>query len=164
MSVIKACIGVLLKQSFNAENLMSVAMRSGARRYATLIALCLLVPGTAAWAQHGALTLRPLKVTFDGKLERATESAAPVQLRLRIPPDFAAYAGTLPRLALSAGNVASIPSPAGPTTPLADAVTCPMPVARRDSSAVPTMPRHDPPVGDRGGVTVPSCRNPLDTP
>ncbi len=55
-------------------------------------------------------------------------------------------------------------SPAESAPSLSSMVTCPMPVVRRDSSAVPTMPRVNPPLTESGGVTIPSCRNPLDAP
>jgi hypothetical protein len=131
---------------------MSVVTSKCAWRRRLLVALFLLVPGASVFAQGGPFTLPSVTPMLGGARPWVPGRIGPVRLRLGLAPDLLTNAGERPHPVASPRSGAL----------RAPTVTCPMPVVRRDSSAVPLMPRLDPPVGDRSGVNVPSCRNPLD--
>ena len=129
--------------------------------------LLVAILSTPALAQRGPFTLPAAARVFGGGRPLEPVRLAPFRLRLGLAPDARTDVRDLPwpqnpPLTRGASVVVRTPSDAVLSRGHMPAVSCPMPVGRLDSSAVPVMPRLVSPSRDLGGVAVPSCPNPLD--
>jgi hypothetical protein len=143
---------------------MSMVTFDGWLRGASLLALLMILPDARAEAQGRPFVLPSVTDTLGSPARQLVLQVPPVRLRLGLAQDDQSYAQDLLRPAPSLVHSAPRLMPAAFLSEEAPMVTCPMPVVRRDSSSVPVMPRLNAPLSDSGGVTIPSCRNPLDAP
>lgn len=147
---------------------MSLVATNGGWSRAALLALLMLLPGTHAVAQGRPFTLPSVTDALGSPARQLALEVPPMRLRFGVAQDDQVDEQALLRPFPSSNRGAPVriraPFQAVAAPTRESMVECPMPVVRRDSSAVSAMPRLDPPLGDTGGVTVPSCRNPLDTP
>ena len=129
--------------------------------------LLVAISSTPALAQRGPFTLPAAARGFGSGRLLEPVRLAPFRLRLGLAPDAQTDVRDLPwpqspSLTRGASLVVRTPTDAALSRGHMTAASCPMPVVRLDSSAVPVMPRLVSPSHDLGGVAVPSCPNPLD--
>ncbi len=129
--------------------------------------LLVAISSTPALAPRRAFTLPSAAGLFGSVRPLEPVRSAPLRLRLGLAPDMQTDVRDVqwpprPSFTREARVVVRAPTDAAFSRGSVPVVLCPMPVGRRDTSAVPTMPRLDAPDRDPGGVVVPSCVNSLD--
>ena len=129
--------------------------------------LLVAISSTPALAQRGPFSLPPAARGLGSGRPLEVGRLAPFRLRLGLAPEAPTDVRDTPwpqRPSRTRGPnvVVSTLTDAVPSRGYMPAVSCPMPVVRLDSSAVPVMQRLVSPSRDLGGVAVPSCPNPLD--
>ena len=134
------------------------------RQRAWLGLLLVAIPSTPALAQRSPFTLPSAAGVFGSGRPREPVRFAPRLLRLGLAPDMRTEVPwpQRPSFTREPRVVVRTPTDAAFSRASVPVVSCPMPVVRRDTSAVPAMPRLDAPDRDPGGVVVPSCLNSLD--